>query len=263
MRLVPRLHPRRRPRTLERLLRLPHRAARAAVPGGAAPAEDVRRRLVLRGRPGRRGRRCSRRAARSSGRRCSTASQPMPFPALQQRVRRRSTRRATSGTGAADFVERDPRRGDRSCTSSTAQKLPTWQSTCTSIRSTARPHAWARRDTPWAYRDANWAQVIVGVDPDPAERGRRSRDWTRRLLGRAASVLARAAPTSNMMMDEGQERVQAHLPATTTSAWPQIKAQVRPGQLLPRQPEHQAGVAAIWSSRGISVPRELRLSCSA
>jgi hypothetical protein len=24
--------------------------------------------------------------------------------------------------------------------------------------------------TPWCYRDAKWAQVMVGVDPDPANR---------------------------------------------------------------------------------------------
>lgn len=32
-------------------------------------------------------------------------------------------------------------------------------------------------DTPWAYRDANWAQVIVGVDPDPANNDKITK-WT-------------------------------------------------------------------------------------
>jgi len=32
-------------------------------------------------------------------------------------------------------------------------------------------------DTPFSYRDCNWAEVIVGVDPDPANAGP-LRDWT-------------------------------------------------------------------------------------
>ena len=52
-----------RPARAQRLLRLPHRAAGAAVPGGAPPAQGLRRRLVLRRRRGgggrRRWRRCS------------------------------------------------------------------------------------------------------------------------------------------------------------------------------------------------------------
>ena len=27
-----------------------------------------------------------------------------------------------------------------------------------------------KTDTAWNYRDANWAQVMVGVDPDPANK---------------------------------------------------------------------------------------------
>ena len=50
-------------------------------------------------------------------------------------------------------------------------------------------------DTPFSYRDANWAEVIVGVDPDPANAGA-IRDWTRRLLGRDPSRTRPAARTS-------------------------------------------------------------------
>ena len=37
---------------------------------------------------------------------------------------------------------------------------------------TARRGAWAQDDTAWSYRDATWAEVIVGVDPDPANKER-------------------------------------------------------------------------------------------
>ncbi len=60
--LVPRVHSR-RARGPERVLRVPDRPTGAAVPGGAAHAEDVRRRLVLDRRPGR----CGRGARRGTG----------------------------------------------------------------------------------------------------------------------------------------------------------------------------------------------------
>ena len=47
-----------------------------------------------------------------------------------------------------------------------------------------------RRDTAFSYRDANWAEVIVGVDPDPANKTRITR-LDEALLGRAAPALGR------------------------------------------------------------------------
>ena len=64
--LVPRVHPE-RARGAGRLLRLPQRPARAAVPGGAAPAEGGRGDLVLDRRPPSRPTRCSPRRAHSPG----------------------------------------------------------------------------------------------------------------------------------------------------------------------------------------------------
>ena len=67
----------------QRLLRVPHRAARPAVPGGDPPARGVRGRLVLRSAArttrGARWRPCWTRCPS----RCSTASRPMPHAALQ------------------------------------------------------------------------------------------------------------------------------------------------------------------------------------
>ena len=62
-------------------------------------------------------------------------------------------------------------------------------------------------DTAWSYREARYAQVIVGVDPDPANNPRTiawSKEYWRRLHPHSAG-----GAYVNMMMDEGQERVQA------------------------------------------------------
>ena len=105
---VPRVPPSRAARA-ERLLRLPHRAAGPAVPGGDPPAQGVRCGLVLR-RVG-------------EGRREGDGSVPRVGPrAADARCRRRcrtrrcrarstgSIRRATSGTGAPTSSRRSPTR---------------------------------------------------------------------------------------------------------------------------------------------------------
>ena len=62
-------------------------------------------------------------------------------------------------------------------------------------------------ETPWDYRDANWAEVIVGVDPDPAN-NERIVPWTKDYWDALHPYSAGGAYV-NFMMDEGQERVQA------------------------------------------------------
>jgi len=61
--------------------------------------------------------------------------------------------------------------------------------------------------TPWAYRDAKWAMVIVGVDPDPANRERIS-TWARDYWTALHPHSAGGAYV-NFMMDEGEDRVRA------------------------------------------------------
>jgi FAD/FMN-containing dehydrogenase len=62
-------------------------------------------------------------------------------------------------------------------------------------------------ETPWAYRDAKWAQVIVGVDPDPANADI-IRDWTVSYW-EATHPYSMGGAYVNFMMEEGQERVKA------------------------------------------------------
>ncbi len=145
------------------------------------------------------------REARAFGRPLLDGVQKMPLPALQS---------AFDGVyppgdqwyWRADFVnelsdeaiQRHVEHGAR---------MPTWKSTMhlypiDGAASRVAPHA-----TPWAYRDAKWAQVIVGVDPDPASAAS-LRQWCVEYW-EATHPYSMGGAYVNFMMDEGQERVQA------------------------------------------------------
>jgi hypothetical protein len=62
-------------------------------------------------------------------------------------------------------------------------------------------------DTPWAYRKSNWAEVIVGVDPDPANKDTITK-WTKDYWNALHPYSAGGAYV-NFMMDEGDERIRA------------------------------------------------------
>jgi FAD/FMN-containing dehydrogenase len=62
-------------------------------------------------------------------------------------------------------------------------------------------------DTAFSYRDVTWAQVIVGVDPDPANAAA-IKQWTIDYWDATHPYSAGGAYV-NFMMDEGQERVKA------------------------------------------------------
>ncbi|AEB12661.1 FAD-binding oxidoreductase [Marinithermus hydrothermalis] len=68
-------------------------------------------------------------------------------------------------------------------------------------------HRVAPDATAFSYRDARWAEVIVGVDPAPANAGR-IKDWTVRYW-EALHPYSAGGAYVNFMMEEGQERVQA------------------------------------------------------
>jgi FAD/FMN-containing dehydrogenase len=85
--------------------------------------------------------------------------------------------------------------------------LPTLQSTMHLYPVNGAASRPAKDATPWSYRDANWAEVIVGVDPDPANAAR-IKDWTI-TYWEALHPYSAGGAYVNFMMDEGQERVQA------------------------------------------------------
>jgi hypothetical protein len=62
-------------------------------------------------------------------------------------------------------------------------------------------------DTPWSFRNATWAQVIVGVDPDPANKNRIT-SWAKEYWAALHPYSAGGAYV-NFMMDEGEDRIRA------------------------------------------------------
>ena len=64
-----------------------------------------------------------------------------------------------------------------------------------------------KTETPWSYRDATWAEVIVGVDPDPAN-AKRITEWSK-TYWEALHPYSAGGAYANFMMDEGEERIKA------------------------------------------------------
>ncbi|MGH3087296.1 MAG: BBE domain-containing protein, partial [Rubrobacteraceae bacterium] len=131
--------------------------------------------------------------------------QEMPYPALQ------SAFDALYPPGLqwywrADFVnelsgeaiERHVEHGSR---------LPTWQSTMHLYPIDGAAHRVGKNDTAFSYREARWAEVIVGVDPDPANAGI-IKDWTVSYW-EALHPHSAGGAYVNFMMDEGRDRVKA------------------------------------------------------
>jgi FAD/FMN-containing dehydrogenase len=87
------------------------------------------------------------------------------------------------------------------------QNMPTWKSGSHMYPIDGAGHDVGKDETPWAYRDTRWSQVIVGVDPDPANAGA-VRDWTVDYW-EAVHPFSAGGAYVNFMMDEGQDRVQA------------------------------------------------------
>ena len=64
-----------------------------------------------------------------------------------------------------------------------------------------------KHETAWNYRKANWAQVMVGVDPDPAN-NEKTISWAKSYFDALHPYSAGGAYV-NFMMDEGEDRVKA------------------------------------------------------
>lgn len=88
-----------------------------------------------------------------------------------------------------------------------ARTLPTMQCTMHLYPVNGAAHRVGQEATAWSYRDATWGEVIVGVDPDPANAAR-LRDWCVHYWD-AVHPYSMGGAYVNMMMDEGQERVRA------------------------------------------------------
>jgi FAD/FMN-containing dehydrogenase len=86
-------------------------------------------------------------------------------------------------------------------------RLPTMLSTMHLYPINGKAHQIAKTETAWSYREAIWAEVIVGVDPDPANRDRIT-TWAKDYWNALHPYSAGGAYV-NFMMEEGEERVKA------------------------------------------------------
>jgi FAD/FMN-containing dehydrogenase len=88
-----------------------------------------------------------------------------------------------------------------------ADALPTMHSTMHLYPINGAASRIGKDETAWSYRDANWAQVMVGVDPDPAN-NEKTIAWTKSYFDALHPYSAGGAYV-NFMMDEGEDRVKA------------------------------------------------------
>jgi FAD/FMN-containing dehydrogenase len=88
-----------------------------------------------------------------------------------------------------------------------AAKLPTMQSTMHLYPINGAASRVKNNATPWCYRDATWAAVIVGVDPDPANKERIS-TWAKEYWS-ALHPYSAGGAYINFMMEEGEDRIRA------------------------------------------------------
>lgn len=90
-------------------------------------------------------------------------------------------------------------------------------------------HRAAPGDTAFSYRQTKWAEVIVGVDPDPANKDRIS-NWARNYWNAVHPYSAPGAYV-NFMMEEGSSRVEATY-GDNYARLQAIKAKYDPGNLF-------------------------------
>jgi FAD/FMN-containing dehydrogenase len=130
---------------------------------------------------------------------------PMPFPALQSLFDGIYTP-GLQCYWRADFV-RDLSDEAIGVHAGIGVELPTPHSTMHMYPIDGAVHDVSATDTPFAYRDASFAEVIFGVDPDPAN-AEKIRRWTVDYWDASHPYSAGGAYV-NFMMEEGQERVRA------------------------------------------------------
>jgi FAD/FMN-containing dehydrogenase len=131
--------------------------------------------------------------------------QPMPLPALNSAFDELYPA-GDQWYWRADFVESIPDEAVEKHAEFGA-KMPTWKCTMHLYPINGAAHRVGPTETPWGYRNANWGAVFAGVDPDPANVeaiGAWSREYHE-----ALHPFSAGGAYVNMMMEEGQDRVEA------------------------------------------------------
>ena len=108
-------------------------------------------------------------------------------------------------------------------------KLPTPQSTMHIYPVNGFASRIGNDDTAWSHRDANYAVVIVGVDPDPANKDKIT-SWAKNYWNEHHPYSAGGAYI-NFMMDEGEERIKATY-RDNYKKLAEIKAKYDPGNVF-------------------------------
>jgi FAD/FMN-containing dehydrogenase len=131
---------------------------------------------------------------------------PMPFPMLQ-RMFDHLYRAGLQWYWKADIVNE---LGDDAIALHIdhGSALPTLHSTMHLYPINGAVHKTANDGTPWSFRDAVWCAVIVGVDPNPANKDRIV-EWAQRYWEALRPYGAGGAYVNFMMDDEGDARVRA------------------------------------------------------
>jgi FAD/FMN-containing dehydrogenase len=108
-------------------------------------------------------------------------------------------------------------------------QLPTMHSTMHLYPINGAAHRVSTSETAFSFRDANFAEVIVGVDPDPAN-NERMIQWARDYW-MALHPYSAGGGYINMMMDEGADHVKASY-RDNYARLAQIKATYDPSNLF-------------------------------
>ena len=87
-------------------------------------------------------------------------------------------------------------------------QLPTMHSTMHLYPINGAAHKSGKNETPWGFRDATWSEVIVGVDPDPANNDRTT-TWAKDYWKALHPYGAGGAYVNFMMEGEGEDRIRA------------------------------------------------------
>ncbi len=131
---------------------------------------------------------------------------PMPFPVLQSMFDGLYTR-GLQWYWKADFIDT---LSDEAIALHIkhASQLPSLHSTMHLYPINGAAHRPKNNATPWSHRTANWSEVIVGVDPDPANADHIT-SWARNYWEALHPFGTGGAYVNFMMENEGEDRVRA------------------------------------------------------
>jgi hypothetical protein len=131
---------------------------------------------------------------------------PMPFPMLQSMFDGLYTR-GLQWYWKADFVK-ELSDDAIALHIKLGSELPSLHSTMHLYPINGVAHRPKNTDTPWNHRDATWSEVIVGVDPDPANADHITA-WARNYWEALHPYGSGGAYVNFMMDGEGEERIRA------------------------------------------------------